>query len=237
MNYFVLLFVLGLMPMSFAQNSYMDKLADKKTTDSAVEKGQKNDKANALMESLERNKNNEPTTSSSGDYVSPIKKLGPNPSSFKRVPRVSRIEFRRKLSPEDQSILMNGRIGPASWVTGPLASYLIGFGSGQAIQGRFNSDGLKFAVMDGVSVAVVLFTSVQCLESLGNCDGSLGTITLAATVLAISRLWQLGDSVFSPIYYNKRFDYLKRLEEDSVAIVPYLDSSKEIIGLNFKARF
>lgn len=79
------------------------------------------------------------------------------------------------------------------------ASYFVGFGSGQAIQNNWESKGEYFATADVASLLMMLFSSTR--SSTASFDNGM---TTGITIFAISRIWQVVDTILDANYNYHR---------------------------------
>lgn len=80
---------------------------------------------------------------------------------------------------------------------GALASsYLVGFGTGQALQDRWSEKGSYFAAVDGTSLAVFLTRGL-------NQGGSSSSSGFAVGVYLVSRVWQFVDVILDASSHTK----------------------------------
>ena len=80
-----------------------------------------------------------------------------------------------------------------SWVAVP-ASYLVGFGLGQAIQGQYKEYGWVFTAAD-IAGAGLLIGSLGDCRDVGCQDRKTNQLRISAAVLTISRLAQISDTL------------------------------------------
>ena len=105
------------------------------------------------------------------------------------------------------------------------SSYLVGFGTGQAIQNRWSDSGLNFAIADGASLSMMLYGLTSCSYS-SNCNTGTGTVTSGALIYVVSRVWQLVDTIVDAnSTYTKTYS--------SIYFVPTQDGAQ----MNYAYRF
>ena len=115
---------------------------------------------------------------------------------------------------EDAELLEIGEISDAQHVGGGIASLSLGLGIGQAIQGRWASDGWKFTLGETASGAAVVYGLVQVLKDCPpgetRCHSD-GAWPLVGGVLAfgVFRVWGTFDAFTAPPRHNARLHELR----------------------------
>lgn len=89
---------------------------------------------------------------------------------------------------------------PAKYYSGAIVGSLFGYGVGQAIQGRYLSDGLKFTIGEGISLAAIItglilaWDSGQDVSDFKNLPiSSLIPMVSGGVVMAIFRVFEIVD--------------------------------------------
>src|SRR5262245_17772857 len=120
-----------------------------------------------------------------------------------------------RLSLDDQELLTQGEISENARVGGVVASAVVGFGVGHAIQGRWTKTGWKFTVTEGIAAGVMYYGLHGIANSIGNClvddpscndpDDHSGWIFLGG-LLALGGLhiWEIVDAYEGPLDHNAR---------------------------------
>jgi len=122
------------------------------------------------------------------------------------------------LTAEEHELLMQGEISDGARVGGGLAAFFLGFGSGQAIQGRWSDTGWIFTLGDTASTVAFAAGLVRlfddCLDPFGNqvdCDHSDGPPLIVVGLLGalVFRTWEVIDAFSGPGEHNRRVRDLK----------------------------
>lgn len=111
------------------------------------------------------------------------------------------------LSQEDARLLQRGLISPEAHIGGAAVSFFIGFGSGQAVQGRWTDTGWIFTVGEAASIAA-LFIGIgneveDCFDEYCDEDND-GLIALGLIGLIGFRVWELVDAFAGPASHNRK---------------------------------
>lgn len=117
------------------------------------------------------------------------------------------------LTSEEAALLQRGEIGPDLLTYGIVANALVGFGLGQAIQGRWKQAGWKFTL--GQSGGMVLFFTTA------GSDGNIGVQLLAAGTLLTFYVWGIIDAATGPQRHNIRVRDVK-LRHGIPLAMPYV---------------
>lgn len=115
-----------------------------------------------------------------------------------------------RLSAEDREVLAVGPITPGERFGGAAASLLLGFGTGQGVQGRMGTRGWIFTLTDTALFATSMITLTQCWQidpdsgqdriDRNWCNVFVGTVIVFAGV----RAWQVADALLVPPRHNRR---------------------------------
>ena len=120
-----------------------------------------------------------------------------------------------QLTPEDQDTLAIGYISDGQYLGGGLASLFLGFGIGQAVEGRWHDTGWIFTLGEPVAFGVTMYgliESLNCFDSAaGSCSSAGGTaIAVGLIGLAGLRIWEIIDAFVAPPRHNERFQALQQ---------------------------
>jgi len=148
-----------------------------------------------------------------------------------------------QLSPADQELLMRGEITDGQQVGGGLLALFVGFGSGQAVQGRFGETGWVFLLGEGVSTVAMmkgffdLFAA--CPDNTQtNCNDGAGYFVLGLLGITIFRTWSTIDAFVSPTFHNRRVRALKmRLGIPIYSVTPYVAPAHDATTAGLMLRF
>jgi hypothetical protein len=117
---------------------------------------------------------------------------------------------RLQLSSEDMELIQDGEIGAGAHIIGSGAAFFLGFGIGQAIEGRWLDRGWIFTLGETASLGVMIYglgkSAESCLNEDGSSCGSSGVGFVAGGLIAYSglRLWEVVDAIVAPIGHNRR---------------------------------
>ena len=117
---------------------------------------------------------------------------------------------RLQLSTEDQELIVDGEIGPVAHIGGGLVATFVGFGVGQAVQGRWLDRGWIFTLGETTGLGLMIYGLGKSAESCVSADGSecgssgLGFVAGGAIALTGFHLWEMVDAFVAPIGHNRR---------------------------------
>lgn len=118
---------------------------------------------------------------------------------------------RLQLSAEDQELILDGEISSGAHIAGGALALFVGFGSGQAAQGRWSSRGWIFTLGDTASLGLMFYGlgkgASDCASAVeGEPCGGSGLGLIAGGVIAYTgfRLWETIDAFVAPIGHNRR---------------------------------
>jgi hypothetical protein len=123
-----------------------------------------------------------------------------------------------QLTPEEHELLLDGEISDGEQFGGGLAALFIGFGSGQAIQGRWSDTGWIFTLGETASFVAMIAGAIRVVETCGSehdvetdCSSAEGGPLLIAGALGITvfRIWGTVDAFSGPVSHNRRVRELK----------------------------
>lgn len=119
-------------------------------------------------------------------------------------------EAHLQLSAEDQELILDGEIGPVAHIGGGLFATFVGFGTGQAVQGRWLERGWIFTVGETAGLGVMFYglgkAASSCVNDDGSSCGSSGTGLIVGGAIAVTGLhiWEMVDAFVAPIGHNRR---------------------------------
>jgi hypothetical protein len=118
---------------------------------------------------------------------------------------------RLQLSAEDRELIEDGEISTGAHIAGGALAFFVGFGVGQAVEGRWGSRGWIFTVGDTASLILVGYglgkgASDCATAAEGETCGGSGLGLIAGGLIAYSgfRLWETIDAFVAPIGHNRR---------------------------------
>lgn len=130
------------------------------------------------------------------------------------------------LSPDERKILYDGPISDGQYVAGGVVGTFLGFGIGQAIEGRYGDTGWIFTVGELGSTVLLVAGAVNCLSSVqGNtCTNGGGEVVLGYLGILGFRIWEIVDVWAVPPGINRRYRDLRQRVADpphaSLGIIP-----------------
>jgi hypothetical protein len=125
------------------------------------------------------------------------------------------------LSEEDLEILRAGPMSDTDHALGTILAGVVGFGVGQAAQGRWGERGWIFTLGDSLAT----FGLLSGFADLANSEGARGQSMFVGSLLALGalRLCQFADAGLAPAARNHRYQLLRtRLDNPGVLVVPYV---------------
>lgn len=149
------------------------------------------------------------------------------------------------LTADEQRILARGEISPGEHFGGALLGFFIGFGSGQAVQGRWTDTGWIFTVGEAASIAAIFVgvgnTADDCFDSSCNDTENGGLIAVGIIGLVGFRVWEIVDSIAGPASHNRRVRELHmRLgypQPSYYSVAPFVAPTRNgggVAGLTFR---
>lgn len=116
-----------------------------------------------------------------------------------------------QLTPEEHELLLEGEISEGAHIGGAIANFFIGFGIGQAIQGRFGDTGWIFALGTAASFTAFIVGLGQlagdCAVDSPDCDenGDGAVLALVGMVgVGVFHIWGIVDAIAGPSRHNRR---------------------------------
>ena len=177
-------------------------------------------------------------------YPPPYPAAGYPPPGYVPPPQVQ-----VQLTVEEQELLERGEITDGQYLGGGLAALFIGFGVGQAVQGRWAEKGWIFTLGEGASIGVMIWGMSQfvgCASDIDNpdadnCAGSgFGLMFGGMLGLSVFRIWETVDAFLAPPEHNRRVHDLQiraGLRPMYSRLTPYLTPPKlgdgAIAGVTF----
>lgn len=129
------------------------------------------------------------------------------------------------LSERERKILQIGEITPTRYVVGGiLGTYPLGFGIGQAIQGRYLDTGWIFTVGEAASIVLMVSGVRDCWQGsyYESCNDG-GAIVAGAIGFIAFKVWEIVDLWAVPPEHNRRYREIRsRMGEDQITFHPAL---------------
>jgi hypothetical protein len=143
-----------------------------------------------------------------------------------------------QLTPEEHELLMEGEISEGEQFGGGIVALFVGFGSGQAIQGRWSDTGWIFTLGETASFVAMMSGAFRLAEDCTNdfgedrdCDHSDGPalMVIGALGLTVFRIWGTIDAFSGPNAHNRRVRELRWRMGVPVQVgwKPYLNRTKD----------
>ncbi|HLL21334.1 MAG TPA: hypothetical protein VK427_04340 [Kofleriaceae bacterium] len=117
------------------------------------------------------------------------------------------------LTPEEHDLLMQGEISDGAHLGGGVAAVFLGFGTGQAIQGRWSDTGWIFTLGESASLVALIAGAARAWDDCANefdssvdCDHSDGPplMLVGGLGLVVFRVWEIVDAFGGPATHNRR---------------------------------
>ena len=143
----------------------------------------------------------EPPPDYPGSEEPPVAQPDRYPPQQPRAPRTIR------MTPEERTLLLRGEIDPNLHVAGGLVGLFIPFGVGSAVQGRWHTDGWKFTLGEGVSLALLIAGAVRLSTTpLGEDEdgGDVLMVVGGALGFATFWIWEMIDNWVGPALHNEK---------------------------------
>jgi hypothetical protein len=126
-----------------------------------------------------------------------------------------------QLTVDEQWLLERGYITDGEHLGGGLAALFVGFGVGQAVQGRWSRKGYIFTIGEGVSIGVMIYGVFQfsdkCVSDPNatnqTCDRAFsrgfGLMLGGMLALSVFRVWETVDAFIAPPQHNRELTELR----------------------------
>jgi hypothetical protein len=131
------------------------------------------------------------------------------------------------LTTDERETLARGEISGGAYAGGILASIGLGFGTGQAIQGRWSDTGYIFTLGEVGSLAL-LIAGVEkgglgeCYDACHRSKASAELAIGGLVTFMVLRYWEIGDAAIAPGVHNHRYHQLVERYGGSLALSPYV---------------
>jgi hypothetical protein len=122
---------------------------------------------------------------------------------------------RLQLTADEMGTLATGYITDGQFIGGGLASLFVGFGVGQAVEGRWHDTGWIFTLGEPLAFGVMIYglgQSLDCFETSTNSCRNAGAGALVAGAIGLVglRLWEVIDAFVGPGRQNARWTALQQ---------------------------
>lgn len=130
-----------------------------------------------------------------------------------------------QLTLDERELLADGEISSGQVVMGVVLNGWLGFGLGQAVQGRWSDTGWIFTVGEPLALTIALSTAIGC-DVDGVCNDRERTVILGSLLGFFGlRLWSIVDAVTGPRAHNRRVRDLQMrmgMLPAEYSLVPYV---------------
>lgn len=144
-----------------------------------------------------------------------------------------------QLTADQLELLQRGEISEGQHMGGGIASILVGFGIGQAVQGRYGETGWIFTVGELASMTALMIGVVQAFDDCFNFDDTCedgnkgeGLIIGGLVGLFAFRIWEVVDAFGGPPKHNRKVRELKMrlgmpMPMYTQRVVPYINRTRD----------
>jgi hypothetical protein len=118
--------------------------------------------------------------------------------------------YQPQLTDDERDLLAKGEISDRRYTSGALASFFVGFGIGQALEGRWSDTGYIFTLGETASAVALIYgldRTLHCFEGCSN-DGSRWIIG-GTFFLGAFRVVEIVDALIAPPRHNQRVRELR----------------------------
>ena len=150
--------------------------------------------------------------------------------------------YQPQISEEDAELLRDGYITPERTVIGGLVAIWLGWGMGQAVEGRWHDTGWIFTVGETASLAAIIGGAIGIINcesgpDISPCSSGDARSTgfLIGGVIALTgfRIWEVVDAFIGPSGHNERVHELRHrygYRDYARNITPYLSRPQSSSG-------
>lgn len=140
------------------------------------------------------------------------------------------------LTPAEWDQLDQGEITGSQHAGGTMVGFLLGFGLGQAVQGRWHSRGWKFAIAETITLGFFIGAAVRAEKC--DCErgdvGPNGFAGLGAIAWMTVRMWEGFDALIAPGSYNDHIRTLRVRAGYGLYLAPPVSNDRgTVAGLGF----
>ena len=143
-----------------------------------------------------------------------------------------------QITPAEHELLQKGEISDGAHIGGAAASLFVGFGVGQAVQGRYGETGWIFTVGEIASMTALFVGLGQAFEGCfpedsGTCDNGGEELIIGGLIgLVVFRVWEVVDAFGGPPKHNRKVRELRmRLGIPQPMythrVVPYINRTRD----------
>jgi hypothetical protein len=111
-----------------------------------------------------------------------------------------------------------------------LASVALGFGTGQAVQGRWHDTGWIFTLGESVSLITLVASMPAAFSDCFDCgpshqhdaDRAAQVMIGSLLVFAGLHIWEIGDAAIGPSTHNQRYRAVRARHPELYTVRPYV---------------
>ncbi|HEY6032904.1 MAG TPA: hypothetical protein VIV58_01560, partial [Kofleriaceae bacterium] len=121
-----------------------------------------------------------------------------------------------QLSPEDQELLAEGEMPAVQHAGGGALAFVLGFGTGHMVQGRWLETGWIFTLTEAASYGAIIYGfskwDVNCSDIDAKCsNANAATLIIGGLVGTLGfHVWEVLDAFIVPANRNRRVRELRR---------------------------
>jgi hypothetical protein len=154
-----------------------------------------------------------------------------------------------QLTPEEHKLLSRGEITDGQVVGGVVANWLLGFGIGQAVQGRWSESGWIFTLGEAGGITMMIVGALRiepfCEDEFNSCErrNDQAVLLLLGGLAGYVgfHIWSIVDAATGPSKHNRKVrdlrQHLGMPRVGSTQIVPYAGPSRDgggTVGLTIR---
>ena len=144
-----------------------------------------------------------------------------------------------QLTVDEHQLLQQGEISDGAHIGGAVAAVFVGFGIGQAVQGRYGETGWIFTVGEIASFTALVIGLSQALDNCfdnidGNCDDGRGEGLMIGGLVGLLafRVWEVVDAFGGPPKHNRKVRELRMrlgmpMPMYTHRVVPYVNKTRD----------
>jgi hypothetical protein len=142
--------------------------------------------------------------------------------------------YKPQLTDDDRDVLARGEITNDQQIGGGVVALMFGFGTGQAVEGRWRDTGWMFTLGDTVAGAALMAGIISTIgggPGCHTCARDTPPVLIAGAVsLTLLRIWETTDALVAPVIHNRR---LRALRSANVAPYVSLPQNAGVAGLGW----
>lgn len=141
-----------------------------------------------------------------------------------------------QLTSEEQLLLQSGEISLGAHAGGVVVNWLVGFGLGQAIQGRWDETGWIFTLGEAVTFGALIYGLSQscllfCTEEQEDRNREVAPLLIGGLIGYLGfHIWSIADAAIGPAKHNRKVRELRmRLGMPPMAqrLMPYVNKTRD----------